>query len=595
MQDESTHLPERKKRKVSPGETGNAAYDHAVDQLSQDEGNDELSDADRTSKVKAKGSSPSKRKPEPPQDARQLKQPNSFKHIIAMKTARAGYDRLGNNQSAAATRRKKRPIQRPASPSSSSDEVVEIKPPVNKGKAPAERPKVPTVPVHAAPLQKDALRDPSPSHKSAGITLSPRTITRLAEFDALELDVPNKHAPGSPAHSEPPIAYLEQPPSSQSDGSKPINGRVTTKSKKPRYRAAHPIKPSSLNPQANDAPSTPDMSIVPETDPESSNPNYYDRIPSPPPRAPLRKNTPHQSPSRISLVKRMQGKTPSPTNPPATTLPPSDPQSPTSLYLRTRPTNAKSKPLRPLPMVSPSVFHQIAETNIPESSVPESRIESDRGHQKGPYTPSPIEHFSSPENSTKGKLNNGTHEANRKTVRLNADTTAGVDRVDNADVSKPKKSLEIKSGTKRSLEELLKARKDLTAAACARPAAKDESSRDPPSDEAEAGSLVPDPNSTSFQDLPDIDIDLTVDSAVDDSLTLPDTLEPVEDDDGVPFHIRMREEEEETTQEAMMYAHGQGIDNEIDSIQELESQGEEQQDLSNVVEVNLSLVLNSWV
>ena len=234
-------------------------------------------------------------------------------------------------------------------------------------------------------------------------------------------------------------------------------------------------------------------------------------------------------------------------------------------------------------MVSPSVFHQIAETNTPESSVPESRIESDRGHQKDPYSPSPIEHFSSPEKSTKGKLKNGTLEANRKTVRLNTDTT-GVDRVD-----KPKKIPEIKSGTKRSLDELLKAQKDLTAAAGARPASKNESSRGPPSDVAEAGSLVPDPNSISFQELPDIGIDLTVDSAVDDSLTLPDTLELVEDDDGIPFHIRMREEEEETTQEAMMYAHGQDIDNEIGSIDELELQAEEQQDLSNVVEVNLSL------
>jgi hypothetical protein len=241
-------------------------------------------------------------------------------------------------------------------------------------------------------------------------------------------------------------------------------------------------------------------------------------------------------------------------------------------------------------MVSPSVFHQIAETNTPESSVPESRIESDRGHQKDPYSPSPIEHFSSPEKSTKGRLKNGTHEPNRKTVRLNTDTTDGVDRVDNADASKSKKILEIKSGTKRSLDELLKAQKDLTAAAGARPAANNESSRGPPSDVAEAGSLIPDPNSISLQELPDISIDLTVDSAVDDSLTLPDTLELAEDDGSIPFHIRMREEEEETTQEAMMYAHGQNIDNEIGSIDELELQGEEQQDLSNVVEVNLSLV-----
>jgi hypothetical protein len=186
------------------------------------------------------------------------------------------------------------------------------------------------------------------------------------------------------------------------------------------------------------------------------------------------------------------------------------------------------------------------------------------------------------------------HEANRKTVRLDVNSTVGVVEADPANILGSKKTFERKAGAKRSLEELLQAQKKLFLASrrAAKSAAKNDAIQDPPSDVAEAGSLIPDPNGvdepSGFQNAVNVTIDLTVDSDAENSFTLPDTsvapqrLAEREKNDDMPDYIRLRQEEEETTQEAMMYAHDHGVDTEMGSIDGLESriEGRQEEDLS---------------
>ena len=312
---------------------------------------------------------------------------------------------------------KRRP-QVPTDTGSSSETELEIESKVVKGEAIPNR-KESNKNLNRKTYQSSEILAPSQQHSPV---LSPGAKERLARFDALDLDFVDNYIHGlsRQVNEEPSCDDFGQNNDTENalvgdnmyddnydDVPKAPPAKVTS-TPIPKSKATasnHKRKPNGGVPRAS-SPAVLDNSyligVVPETEPESNNntqsqsqPKSNNLLPRPtsPSLPPHTLNTPNASP-RTTLISRMKPRTPSSSNLSPRRPPPlHEPPSPLQRNMKTNP-----KPLRPLPVVSPSTFRPHLSSEPPEPSGSGSHIESAHGPPRTKvYTPSPIEHFSSPE------------------------------------------------------------------------------------------------------------------------------------------------------------------------------------------------------